>query len=473
MFRALFVIAVAVLCMSGCRPWQQAEQVLHTADSLDAQGIIYRDTAAFRSVIRTYDRPVVRCLKQSDLGKAYYYLGRNYEDYHQRYLSAARCYTRSDQCYMSDPIMRGRVNSCMENLCALQNNFPLATIYTERALKEFGHADNKWYFANCLLYLSSLEQIQGNFEKADSLWHLSNQYNIDSAFTARLHIQRGYYFYHLHDLDSAIHHYKQVNRESLPNADKSFVALQLMRYYLDIDSIELAVENAKLVIAYSHNYLDCCNAYYTLMHYAEQVNDIEKLAEYSHNRADLYRLRINQTKDLEEAVAILNNHIDFASALHKKKGISVMSSLVIAMLLIGGAVYLMQQKKKVQTLCTVQEENTHQHHVKTTEKLEKQLNLCAEYMAQHDEVWADDAAFLNTINLYLWNMADTLRASYALSVQDLKICVLTLLNMSRKEMATRLYRSESSIPKLRTNTAKKMGITATRLRSFLMEFLAS
>ena len=150
-----------------------------------------------------------------------------------------------------------------------------------------------------------------------------------------------------------------------------------------------------------------------------------------------------------------------------------MSSLVIAMLLIGGAVYLMQQKKKVQTLCTVQEENTHQHHVKTTEKLEKQLNLCAEYMAQHDEVWADDAAFLNTINLYLWNMADTLRASYALSVQDLKICVLTLLNMSRKEMATRLYRSESSIPKLRTNTAKKMGITATRLRSFLMEFLAS
>ncbi|MGM9809392.1 MAG: hypothetical protein ACI30J_00765 [Paludibacteraceae bacterium] len=41
MFRALFVIAVAVLCMSGCRPWQQVEQVLHTtADSLDAQGVI-------------------------------------------------------------------------------------------------------------------------------------------------------------------------------------------------------------------------------------------------------------------------------------------------------------------------------------------------------------------------------------------------------------------------------------------------
>ncbi|MGN1247508.1 MAG: hypothetical protein ACI4UO_02855 [Paludibacteraceae bacterium] len=40
--------------------WQQAEQVLHTADSLDAQGVIYRDTAAFQSVIRTYDRPVVR-----------------------------------------------------------------------------------------------------------------------------------------------------------------------------------------------------------------------------------------------------------------------------------------------------------------------------------------------------------------------------------------------------------------------------
>ncbi|MGM9810318.1 MAG: tetratricopeptide repeat protein [Paludibacteraceae bacterium] len=472
MFRALFVIAVAVLCMS-CRPWQQAEQVLHTADSLDAQGVIYHDTAAFQSVIRTYDRPVVRCLKHSDLGKAYYYLGRNYEDYHQRYLSAAKCYTRSDQCRMSDPIMRGRVISCMENLCALQNNFPLATIYTERALKEFEHTDNKWYFANCLLYLSSLEQIQGNFEKADSLWHLSNQYNIDSAFTARLHIQRGYYFYRLHDLDSAIHHYKQVNRESLPNADKSFVALQLMRYYLDIDSIELAVENAKLVIAYSHNYLDCCNAYYTLMHYAEQVNDIEKLAEYSHNRADLYRLRINQTKDLEEAMVLLENHVESISTINKKKVIGVVVCLLMTLLLICIAVYIIRQKKKVQTLYTAQEESTHQHHIKTIEKLEKQLDIYAEYMEQHDEVWTGDAAFLNTTNLYLWNMADTMRVSYHLSVQDIKICVMTLLNMSRKEMATRLSRSESSIPKLRTNTAKKMGITATNLRSFLIEFLAS
>ncbi|MGN1247509.1 MAG: hypothetical protein ACI4UO_02860 [Paludibacteraceae bacterium] len=70
-------------------------------------------------------------------------------------------------------------------------------------------------------------------------------------------------------------------------------------------------------------------------------------------------------------------------------------------------------------------------------------------------------------------MADMLRASYHLSVQDIKICVMTLLNMSRKEMAARLSRSESSIPKLRTNTAKKMGITAIRLRTFLMEVLAS
>ena len=135
------------------------------------------------------------------------------------------------------------------------------------------------------------------------------------------------------------------------------------------------------------------------------------------------------------------------------------------------AVYLMQQKKKVQTLCTVQEENTHQHHVKTTEKLEKQLNLCAEYMAQHDEVWTDDTAFLNTINLYLWNMADTLRASYHLSVQDIKICVMTLLNMSRKEMAAKLFRAESSIPQMRARVAQKAGVSTQELRDFLIKQL--
>ncbi|MGN1239816.1 MAG: hypothetical protein ACI4TV_02955 [Paludibacteraceae bacterium] len=447
--------------------WQQAEQVLHTADSLDAQGVIYRDTAAFQSVIRTYDRPVVRCLKHSDLGKAYYYLGRNYEDYHQRYLSAAKCYTRSDQCRISDPIMRGRINSCMEWMCSQNKEYEYAIVYNQRACTCFQESKNLFRYAHCLLQASSIEQARGNFISSDSLWQIAVQYNFDSDYAARLYISRGVYFYSQGLLDSAKVQYQKVTSEVLSEDLMCFLNLHLMRLYYKMDYIEDAVVYANYIVAHSTNLSYCIDAYYTLMRYAEQTNDIEKLASYSHSRADLYRLRIKQTKDQEEALAILENHIESAGIIHKKKVIGVVGSMMIAMLLIGVVAYIMQQKKKVRTLCTVQEENTHQRHVKTIEKLEKQLDLCAEYLVQHDEVWTDDAAFLNTINLYLWNMADTLRASYHLSVQDIKICVMTLLNMSRKEMAEKLFRAESSIPQMRARVAKRMGIPTQELRDFL------
>lgn len=466
MFRALFVIAVAVLCMSGCRPWQQAEQVLHTADSLDAQGVIYRDTAAFQSVILTYDRPVVRCLKHSDLGRAYYYLGRNYEDYHQRYLSAAKCYTRSDQCHMSDPIMRGRVNSCMAYMCAQRNVDSLALCFYQRAYTHFALVNDSMYIKHTLVNLSDTYTKLKHWETADSIYQSITNIT-DSLLLERCLHSRAFYFYNQQQYDSALVYYNRCLQFPHNSSDEVLLRHRLMQVFYHTNRLDSAVVYAQDLVKTSKNLTVCTNAYYILIEDATNKNDAQAVADYAHLRADINSMRTEEREDRSLAIYVLNTY------LHEKHPIfwQIIVLLLIMLGVVCVTIYIMQQKKKVQTLCTMQEENTHQHHVKTTEKLEKQLDLFAEYMEQHDEVWADDAAFLNTINLYLWNMADTLRASYPLSVQDIKICVMTLLNMSRKEMAAKLFRAESSIPQMRARVAQKVGVSTQELRDFLIKQL--
>ncbi len=72
-------------------------------------------------VIRELDNPVGRIFQRNTLGKAYYYMGRNLEDYCQQVAEAAECYIEADRLQIDDPIYRGRVNSCMGSICA-QNN---------------------------------------------------------------------------------------------------------------------------------------------------------------------------------------------------------------------------------------------------------------------------------------------------------------------------------------------------------------
>lgn len=114
------------------------------ADSLDrAEHVIYDDTAALSKAIRCMDNPFGRVLMSNTLGKAYYYMGRNYSLSNQ-IKEAAECYIEADRLQIDDPISRGRVNSCMGYICAQNNNDSLALTFYERASKDFLESGNEW-----------------------------------------------------------------------------------------------------------------------------------------------------------------------------------------------------------------------------------------------------------------------------------------------------------------------------------------
>ena len=93
----LGLVCGAMCGLSSCG-WQEAKDVIAVADSLDqTEHVIYNDTAALGRTIRRLDNPFGRVLMANTLGKAYYYMGRNLEDYHQQIAAAAECYIEADR----------------------------------------------------------------------------------------------------------------------------------------------------------------------------------------------------------------------------------------------------------------------------------------------------------------------------------------------------------------------------------------
>ena len=178
------LVCSAMCGLSSCN-WQEAKDVIAVADSLDrAEHVIYDDTAALSKAIRCMDNPFGRVLMSNTLGKAYYYMGRNYSLSNQ-IAEAAECYIEADRLQIDDPIYRGRVNSCMGYICAQNNNDSLALVFYERASEHFQKSNDKWYYAQTLLNRSECYISLHYYFIADSLLQVAKDHQLDSAYQAR------------------------------------------------------------------------------------------------------------------------------------------------------------------------------------------------------------------------------------------------------------------------------------------------
>ena len=479
MFRALFVIAVAVLCMSGCRPWQQAEQVLHTADSLDAQGVIYRDTAAFRSVIRTYDRPVVRCLKHSDLGKAYYYLGRNYEDYHQRYLAAAKCYTRSDQCHMSDPIMQGRVYSSIEWMYALGEEHLLALDFAQKALDCYECAGDTTHYVHGLLNMAQMYGSAKMYSSEDSLLSIVSTLALDSNTLTRFYEQKGYYYYDTQQYDSSLLYFHRSLNILVCNPNKFYTLHCMMKSHYRQNYLDSAAYYARAVLRSAYPPI-CTNACYVLMEDAEQRGDAEAVAEYAHLRADLQKEVVPTRSDSKAGVEYIKQYYAHQSGIGKRVLLIVFTIVFAIGILFFMAYTYNKRLTNARREASVKEQQIQEMKAQAKQRKQEKRDAIEITVEKHrllftfdSRIWQDDSLLCSKADEHLYNLYTRLHSQYKIEIQDLKICLLTLYGASRPEVAACICRAVSSVPKLRANTAKKMGTNYPQLRNFLLDYLAT
>lgn len=456
-------------------------RIVATADSLDADQILYSDTAALHDAIRVLSRPINRHRHRNTLAAAYYYLGRNLSA-SNAIDGAADCYIACDRLHPDDPILRGRVNTCMAYICSQQLEYGTALPFYERAAKAFLQSGNEWRYAQSLLSLSANYASLHLFPQADSLWHIARTYQLDGAYEARALEMRGLYFYEQQQYDSALVCYLQASKYPSGAEYRCYAYLKIAQIYENIDASSLAYPYAEYIVEHSSNPCLISNAYYTLINHAEQLGDAALVATLSHQREDASRQRNDLTNAYAIAAAGCQQYLSNPYPNRFRNIIIGCCLLACALLCTAFAIYRRRKTQQLgqtehqlaslQTQIEGDKRNRQEALVQKRQAVEATIENVSMLFAFDNPIWQDYQALCHTANQNLYNIVFLLKQSYPLDQQDILICLLTLFEAPAKVIAIKIGRSDKSISKLKSITAKTLGTTSPQLRDFLITFMA-
>ena len=109
---------------------------------------------------------------------------------------------------------------------------------------------------------------------------------------------------------------------------------------------------------------------------------------------------------------------------------------------------------------------------------EARRNMLARRIYDHsvyftsNNVWQDYKKLREFANSHFNNMFYRLEEIYHLSEQELKICLMVLLEYTNKHMAGVLFLQPNTISKAKNKIAKQLNTSSSELRASLIDFLA-
>ena len=463
---------LGVLCGLCSCGWKGAKKVIATAERMDqTEYVVYDDTAAIAGVIRKLDNPIGRLFCSNTLGKAYYYMGRNYSLTNQ-IAEAAGCYIEADRLQIDAPIYRGRINSNMAYICAQNNNDSLALIFYERTCDAFEETGNEWRYAQSLLSRSESCINLHNYFIADSLLQIAQSYQLDSAYQARLYETKGLYFYEQKQYDSALVYFERGLEYWQSEEEKCFSYMKMMQIYLTIKDLKKSLPYAQLIINKSNNLNYISNAYYCLMQYAKEKDDAQLLSTYSHARTDAQKLlRDGMIKDAE-ALPILEEYL---LNPHPRRRLCIIFAIVAILVLLLG-IGLWHYRKHSNSaheqldilsthIRTQEEELIYQQSLLEFEQ--NRLNILEKYHTPHKR-WKNYLLLKRDLDPWMheWlQVLDTL----SLSEQEKIFCAISLVysHMTDVEIADFICYSKAGIRVFKNRILKKMGVASVNFIDFL------
>ena len=465
-----FLLVAMVMGVASCTSWEKAEGIVAEANRLLGEGVIMRDTLALAEVVDALDNPIGRVIAKEKLVKAYYLMGRNMDDYYHDFSTAADYYIEADRLKTKNPILCGRINSCMGYLCKQDSCFGEALDFYERSSCAFKESENEWYYAHNLLNIAECHISLHKYYEADSLLTIAETFDIDSAYFARMVETRGLYFFERQEYDSALTYFLRVENYPRPIEARCYSYMKIMQIYIRQNNYDVANKYACFIIEHTTipNYKT--NAYYTLLRIKERSEDLEYLADLSYLRKD-EDLKIRyESEAYAQATVKLKKYLDNP---HPYLLINwcIFGFIIIILLLCIIAYALHKHKQcashKTAELLRLQEEKSFTER----ELFERQIfDHSVHFLSTN--TWKDGSKLREQANIYCGNIFYRLEETYHLSEQDIKICLMVLLEFSREQMANYLYVQPNTISKAKNKIAKQLGTSSAQLREFLITLLA-
>ena len=335
---------IIVVPFVSCCNWRDAKEVIAEADSLLVEHkVVTRDTTALLSAINTLDGPLGHVFAREDLAKAYYFMGRNFY-YLNDFSTAADYYILCDRMNPSDPMCKGRINSCMGYLCKQDSCFKEALVFYERANVAFEKSGNERRIANGLLSIAEQYINLKQYDKADSVLAVAETYDIDSAYYARMVETKAMYFLDLHQYDSVSVYLKKITNYSRNTEEKCFIYQLVIQLLYRTNQLNQAILYTKYILENSKYAVYRKNAYYVMIDYAKKHQLLQEIAEYSHAREDEERIVRNLMESYAQASLKLSEHLANPYPFRMVKIVIAVGGIVIIIVALG---WIIHRKKQI------------------------------------------------------------------------------------------------------------------------------
>ena len=485
----LILFPLLVGTVVSCQPWHEAKEVIAEADSLLVEHkVVTRDTTALLFAINTLDGPLGHVFAREDLAKAYYFMGRNFY-YLNDFSTAADYYILCDRMNPSDPMYKGRINSCMGYLCKQDSCFEEALVFYERSSKAFKKSGDEWYYAHNLLNVAEQYVNLREYDKADSILSLASSYEIDSAYYADIIDVYGLSYFRQENYDSALVYLRSI-KEYPRNLDmKCFNYMLILRCCNRIGDINRAIPYAEYIINHSDDAVYRSNAYYVLIRGAKINNNLNLLLMYSTLREDEDRLVQHMSELYAKATTKLKKHVVNPYPFRTGKIAIVVGSILIIIVTLGCMIYrkkhkclaiekqsieaeLQEWKQRMREKLTIEEKTTAAKRKMINDII---MNYAADFalnFAPDENIWLKEKDLFrladSSFGFVIYRLRDTYRD---LNSRELKICITILLDFSQKQTAKAVCCAEDSVPNTKKRLAKKLGISPREIRDFLMDFI--
>ena len=453
----MLLVALLVMSCTSCARWREAKAVVKEADSLLVYGKIIEDTAVLAATINTFSGPMEYVFARNDLAKAYYPMARNFYHAHD-YATAADYYILCDRLNPTDPMYKGRVNSCMGFLCKQDSCFAEALEFYERANVAFIDDDRR--YANGLVSIAEQFVCLREYSKADSILQIASRYNIDSAYYARMVDVRALALFNQQLYDSALVYLLSIENYPRNIEARCYSYLHTMRIYEITNHLFKTNKYAEYIIAHSTNSNHRSNAYYYLMVLGDKNNDISRLSIYSHAREDENRIVRQYAESYAQASDKLKIYLENPYP-HRRLYIIIVCSALVVILLFGIIYGLIKRHR-----CVL---------VKRDKEKQDRCDLLARRIYDHSVYftsWQDYKKLRELANSHFNNMCYQLEDTYHLSEQEIKICLMVLLEYTNKQMAEILLVQPNTISKAKNKIAKQLNTSSAELRTSLLDILA-
>lgn len=477
---SILLVAFLVISNTSCTPWREAKGVIAEADRLLEYGEIIEDTALLAATINTFNGPLGYVFARNDLAKAYYHMARNFYHAHD-YATAADYYILCDRLKPSDPMYKGRVNSCMGFLCKQDSCFAEALEFYERANEAFVNDERR--YANGLVSIAEQYVCLKEYAKADSVLQLAGQFDVDSACYARMVDVRALALYNQQKYDSALVCLLSIKDFVRPIDAKCHSYMKIMHCYEFINQLDNAIVYAEYIILNSQNPLYCSNAYFFLIEDAKANHDMQRVVEYSRAREDENRKIQHDAELCAQATLKLKDYIR-----NPHPGLYLWIGVGCIILMAGGGMWIYRrktnqvaaEKQQMEVELLTWKENILQKLDRDKEDImnEKRMiirNIIMEYadeFAIGKSVWDKDKDVFRLADSCFGFVIHRLKHKYNIRNSELKICLMVLLDFPTKDCAKMTSYTEKGYPTIKRRLAERLGTSSGEMRDFLIDFIA-